>query len=125
MSPLQSPLLLGTAEELGLVGHHILAPVIREGQGRGKPSGCLCCSCLRISEVPMICGIPVMSQCPGPAQLLSSGEGGTLWGGPGLVQREMVPGEHPCPTATGLLMLGTWSAAGGTAPAAVLEWPSG
>lgn len=41
------------------------------------------------------------------------------------MQRETVPSEHLCPTAAGLLMLGTWFAASGAAPAAVVERPSG
>lgn len=73
----------------------------------------------------MISCISVMSQCPGPAQSLSAGEGGTAWGCPGLVQRETVHGEHPCPTATGLLTLETRFVAGGAAPATAIEWSLG
>ena len=113
------------AAEPGLAGRHILAPAVGEGRGCGRPSGCLCHSCLRVLEVPVISCVPVIPQRTRPVQLLSAGEGGTAWGGPGLVQREMLSGEHPCPTAAGLLTPGTRFVACGAAPATDIEWLSG
>lgn len=87
--------------------NQVLAPATGDGRGHNKPSGCLYYSCLRVLEVSMISCVPMMLQCPRLARLLSAGESGTAWGGPGLAQREMVPSECPCPAAAGLLMVGT------------------
>lgn len=78
--------------EPGLVGQHILAPArVGEGRGPGRPSGCLSCSRLRISEVPMISCISIVSWCPGMAQLLSPGVGSILWEVHGLCKERWCP----------------------------------
>lgn len=53
----------------------------------------------------MISCVPIMLQWPRLAQLLSAGESGPAWQGPGLMQREAVSNECLCPTGSGLLML--------------------